>query len=235
MTDPHLHILNNLDDGSRSTEESLQILSELSSLGFTDVICTPHYISDSDYNKNNLTKNTTRKQLQTLADQMGIKIKLHAGNEIYIDADMIRSLLLNRAQAINNQYILFEMPFHNPINGVGGIVAALQQRGYSLIVAHPERYTYFQNNYELANRFRQLGVSFQCNFGSIIGLYGPEARKAMIYFLKHDMVDFLGTDIHHANSEVVKNFKNIERKIKHIIGKKKYVAIMSNNDSLVSA
>ena len=53
MTDVHSHILFNIDDGSYSIEESITLLKELKSIGFTNVILTPHYIKGSEYSANN--------------------------------------------------------------------------------------------------------------------------------------------------------------------------------------
>ena len=56
MIDLHSHILNGIDDGSRTLEESIEILKEEVEFGVTDVVFTPHYIRDSKYNANNKTK-----------------------------------------------------------------------------------------------------------------------------------------------------------------------------------
>ena len=49
MIDIHSHILNNIDDGSRSINESIEILKNMKECGFTDIILTPHYILDTKY------------------------------------------------------------------------------------------------------------------------------------------------------------------------------------------
>ena len=43
MLDIHSHILHAVDDGAKTTEESLQILTEMYRQGITDVIATPHF------------------------------------------------------------------------------------------------------------------------------------------------------------------------------------------------
>ena len=51
MIDLHSHILPNIDDGSRSLEESIEIIKQAVSNGVTDIIVTPHFILGSSYNK----------------------------------------------------------------------------------------------------------------------------------------------------------------------------------------
>ena len=44
MVDFHTHIIFDVDDGSKSLEESIIMLLEAKEAGFTDIILTPHYI-----------------------------------------------------------------------------------------------------------------------------------------------------------------------------------------------
>lgn len=44
MIDFHSHILPNIDDGSRSIEETFNLIKEAESVGFEAIISTSHYI-----------------------------------------------------------------------------------------------------------------------------------------------------------------------------------------------
>ena len=46
MIDIHCHLLNNVDDGAKTLEETLEGLKLAQKSGFTDIILTPHYIDD---------------------------------------------------------------------------------------------------------------------------------------------------------------------------------------------
>ena len=46
MIDVHTHIIPNIDDGSKSVEETFNLISEAEEAGFTDIILTPHYITN---------------------------------------------------------------------------------------------------------------------------------------------------------------------------------------------
>ena len=52
MTDIHNHLLFGIDDGSRSIEESVEVLRGMYEYGYRNVILTPHYIKDSNYSSN---------------------------------------------------------------------------------------------------------------------------------------------------------------------------------------
>ena len=49
MIDIHSHLIFNVDDGSRSIDESIEIIKNLYNQGVTDMILTPHYITYSRY------------------------------------------------------------------------------------------------------------------------------------------------------------------------------------------
>ena len=44
MVDLHSHIINEIDDGSRSLQESINIINNAYINGVTDIVLTPHYI-----------------------------------------------------------------------------------------------------------------------------------------------------------------------------------------------
>ena len=54
--DIHSHILYGIDDGSKSLEESIEIIKQHIEMGFKDIILTPHYIENSKYETNNKEK-----------------------------------------------------------------------------------------------------------------------------------------------------------------------------------
>ena len=46
MIDFHSHIIPEIDDGSRSIEETMLLLEEAEKAGFTKIISTSHYLED---------------------------------------------------------------------------------------------------------------------------------------------------------------------------------------------
>ena len=70
-------------------------------------------------------------------------------------------------------------------------------KGYKPILAHPERYTYYYNNFEQYHRFIDLGCILQVNLLSLLGYYGPGIQKTAERLFKEKMVTLVGTDMHH--------------------------------------
>ena len=68
---------------------------------------------------------------------------------------------------------------------------------YIPIIAHPERYLYF-NNSDLSDlkKLKQMGCKFQMNLFSITNYYGRNVLKFSDRLLKNKLIDFVGSDIH---------------------------------------
>jgi protein-tyrosine phosphatase len=49
MIDIHSHILPGIDDGAKDFANSVEIVKELASQGVTDVVATPHYVTETAY------------------------------------------------------------------------------------------------------------------------------------------------------------------------------------------
>ena len=235
MTDIHSHIIFDVDDGSKDIEESIALLKELKKTGFDNVIMTPHYIEGTDYCSYNEEKLTKLNILRDEVKRNNIDINLYLGNEIFINDHIIEGITENKIYTLNNtKYLLFEIPFHNQILGLADIIYEMKVQGYIPILAHPERYRYFQENYKLVDELKEEGLLFQCNYASILGYYGKEAEKLLKYMLKNEYVNYLGTDIHHINKTyTLDNFKKIDKMFNKIAGKEYYQEIINNGDNLV--
>lgn len=235
MTDIHSHILFDVDDGSRSLEESIELLKKMKEIGFNNVICTPHYIENSDYMCDNLEKLNKLEIIKEELKKQNIDINVYLGNEIFINKNIHNLINDNSIYTLNNtNYILVEFPFHNEILNIEDVIYELGVKGYKTIIAHPERYSYFQNNYKEVDRLRKEGFVFQGNYSSILGYYGKESQKLLKYMLKKGYIDFLGTDIHRTSKTfVIDNFKKIEKAIIKIAKKDYYEKIKQNSDLII--
>ena len=235
MTDIHSHILFDVDDGSKSIEESVELLKKLKKIGFNNVILTPHYIKDSEYSSENKEKKQKLNELKEELINQNIDINIFLGNEIFINNEIYDLIKEGQIHTLNNtRYILVELPFHNEIVNLEDIIYELKIKGLIPIIAHPERYSYFQNNYKEVDRLKEEGFLFQANYASILGYYGKESQKLLKYMLKKQYIDYLGTDIHRtAKTYVIDNFSKIEKNILKITKKDYYQEIKDNCDNII--
>lgn len=235
MTDVHSHILFGIDDGSRTISESVELLKKLKSVGFNNVILTPHFILDSTYNSNYESNIKIYNELKERLIDENIDINIYLGNEIFIDKNVPTLLEKNIITSLNGtKYVLVEFPMHNKLLNIEDMLYEIRSRGYEVVIAHPERYDAFKEDYSIVDTLREDGFLFQSNYSSILGYYGKDSIKLLKYMLKRHYIDFLGTDIHRIEKTyVIDNFKKIEKHIIKVTGSEYYNKIQSNNNKLV--
>lgn len=222
MIDIHSHILNNVDDGSNSLDNTLGILTKAEEAGFSDIILTPHYIENYYENTKSLIKNKIKELKQVLYKE-DIVIELHQGNEIMLTEntpELVENCTISTLA--NSRYVLFELPFSNRMLNLEAIIYKLKELGCIPILAHPERYTYIQENPSSMIELIKMGVLVQCNYGSFEGLYGKSAKRTAEILLENKLVHFLGTDTHKQGyiyeniDQILKNLDNIANDDKYI-------------------
>lgn len=210
MVDFHSHILPGIDDGSKTYEESKQILLEAKEAGFDKIISTSHYIYDC-YE----VPEYKRKELITNLNQEENTPEIILGSEIFLTYNIVDLLKDFKASTINGtNYILFELPLRHYVSNLKDVINRLKENNYKLILAHPERYQIVQNNFDFLYELQEMGILFQCNYASILGYYGFSAKSTVKKMLKKGLVSFLGSDVHRAETiyEIIpKAMKKIEK------------------------
>lgn len=228
MIDIHSHIIPNVDDGARSVEETFNILKEAQEAGFTDVILTSHFLLNY-YETNAQELIFWKEKLQEVLKKQGTKINLHSGMEIYITNQM-EELLENKKilTLANSRYMLIELPLATNVKYFDYVVYYLEAKGIKPIIAHPERYKCVQKDPDIVEEYIEKGCLIQCNYGSIVNLYGREAEKTIKTLLKKNQVHFLGSDVHRKNGTYLIILDAI-KKIRKIIGENKINEITTIN------
>lgn len=214
MVDLHSHIINEIDDGSRSLQESINIINNAYINGVTDIVLTPHYIEGSSYKANNETK---RKKIEIIKDEikkLNININLYLGNEVMVTPDMIKLIDEDEISVINDtKYILFELPMNDTVNYLDDLIFRLRSRGIVPIIAHPERYMQIKEDYTKAFRWIELGALLQSNLGSLYGRYGKESKNTIHKLLKCHAISFLSSDIHHDNQSMYNRIAELKSEL----------------------
>lgn len=228
MKDLHTHVMYGIDDGSRTIEESMTMLERLSNEGVTDVMLTPHYIENSKYNCNNKNKKQLFKKIKQEAQRRGININIYLGNEIMVNNNIMNLFNTEIATLNASKYLLIELPMEKEFDDLDLVIKELTNNGVIPIIAHPERYSYVKDNYKWLEEYLKMGVLFQSNYESLFGKYGKEAKKTIKKLLKHNMVHFLASDIHHENSKC--NLKKLHKKLKRIIKSEDNINDLLNNN-----
>ena len=229
MIDIHSHILWNLDDGSKSIEESIKIVQEAEKAGITDIICTPHHGkrgvkgATPEQIKNSVIK------LQEELRKVDCLVNLYPGNEIYVEEDLMEEIQKKTVMSLaEEKYILIELPMQNEYHYIEDMIFDIKKLGKIPILAHPERYSYIQENPNKVLSFLEIGVLLQCNLGSVLGKYGNKAKKTVKELLKSHAVSIMASDIHRADTLYLE-IESAIQKLDSIIGKEEREKLVQVN------
>ena len=228
MIDFHTHILPNIDDGSRSIDETFNLIKEAKEAGFEGIVLTSHYI-EKYYETNVPERDVWVNAISENLRNKGMDIDVYLGNEIYMSENIMQLLIDGKASTINNScYVLFEMPLNVEPMNLYDVIYSLQEHKLIPILAHPERYTFVQKEPELITDLIEKGVLMQANYASILGYYGEKAQYIVRKFFEHNMIHFLGSDVHRQNTI----YKMIPQAIEEIVGANKLEELTTINPKL---
>ena len=197
IIDFHNHILPGIDDGSKSADESLEMLDMYEALGIRKIFASPHIYNDLYPN--------TAKEINASFKSLNQVSKNHNVNLLgYIAEYMIDEYFLNDIEKKKKflvcfgNHILVEMPFFGEIKVLNKALFLLQTEGYYPILAHPERYAFIQTLDDFED-LKRTGVKMQLNALSLIGFYSKESENKAKLLLKSGLYDSVCTDAHNVN------------------------------------
>ncbi len=192
--DLHSHFLPEMDDGSRSAEESVQMLRLSAEQGAVGMVATPHY-----YPKETVEQFLSRRQrsYEVLCDALtqvhdpvpevclGAEVAYHSG---LVYEERLESLCMG-----NSRYLLLEMPFSKWTPSVLRDVQALRNvRGISPIIAHVERYWKMQDS-RMLDSLLDMDVLIQMNAETVLDTHSRRLAKKL---LKNEVIQVMGSDCH---------------------------------------
>lgn len=198
FTDIHSHVLFGIDDGAKTLEDSKVLLKSFIELGFEGAITTPHILKDVwDNNSQNITSKYT--EVQQLLPELSAKINLRVASEYLMDESFARLFETEKLLTLKDNYVLVEMSYLNPPIQLYDIIFDLQVAGYKPVLAHPERYLFYHQNFEEYKKLKVAGCLFQMNLLSTMGYYGANITKVADKLLAEGLIDFAGSDVHHLH------------------------------------
>lgn len=198
VVDMHSHLIPGIDDGVKNLDESILMLRKLVDMGFKKVITTPHVMADG-YTNSTETILKGRDEVRKAIHENMLPIEFEASAEYNIDESLYPKIEQKDLLAFGKNYVLVEMPFLAKPAIMGDIMYKLQIAGYNIILAHPERYSYFhENNFESYLSLKDRNILFQVNIASLTGVYGKPVQYTAERMIDNDMVNFIGSDLHGA-------------------------------------
>ncbi|MBQ7061711.1 MAG: hypothetical protein IJM88_00285 [Bacteroidales bacterium] len=209
VTDIHCHLLPQVDDGSRSVEESLQCLEAMAETGLKEVRLTPHFhrrypnqVADIEERYRHFCAEVeaaaATRQLPTLRGVTG-EYSLDDHFASYVQSgQLLTTTFADPARGAEKGMLIVEFSLHQKRMGYDEMLYERLMDGYDLVLAHPERYPYYDGHSPVLERFKEQGIYFQVNILSLDGFYGEAAQRKAFEMIENGWVEFLATDMHNA-------------------------------------
>src|SRR4051812_1170882 len=169
-SDIHSHFIPGIDDGSKTIEESVEMITEMYNLGYKKVITSPHIMGDFYRNTPEIILSGLE-NVRAALKQANIPIVVEAAAEYYLDFDLERKLDEGELLTFGNKNLLFEVSYMNAPENLLHFIFKLQTMGYIPVLAHPERYNFWHNDFAKYQDLVEKGVKLQLNINSLTGYY----------------------------------------------------------------
>lgn len=203
-TDIHSHFIPGIDDGAQTIEDSITLIREMQSMGFKNIITTPHIKFDHYPNTRLIIEQGLHTLRQALVEN-NIEMPVKAAAEYFVDDHFMQLLENEPLLTIRNNEILIEFSFVFEPMGLFDTIFKIQTHGYRPVLAHPERYSFFHSKPNMYSELKYRGCLFQLNTISLSGYYGRVVKDIADSMLEKNLYDYCGSDMHHIrHAEVLK-------------------------------
>lgn len=210
MIDLHSHILPEIDDGAKNTQEALFMLSDSFNQGVKLCVATPHCIVHKHEDIINFCRKRDR-SFNKLKEQMTQKEfpEILLGAEVYLDNNISKYEDVNKLCIGQSNLILVEFPILSQDKNLEEWIYLLTVKGYRPIIAHIDRYP---NAKQLISDLRDLNIIYQINASRLLSYGGRRRVKGLIETGERFV---LSSDMHNMTSR-----KSNMEKACHIMSKK---------------
>jgi protein-tyrosine phosphatase len=190
VIDLHSHLLPAVDDGSRSVEQSVKVLTEMAREGVTDVCLTPHLLSGRAEAG---PPAAHLRAFEALRAQAPAVPRLHRGAEVMLDRPITRPVALARNVTLAaTRYILVEFPRLVAHDTVTNALTQVVELGLIPVLAHPERYSCC--SVAAVRQWRGIGARMQVDATTLLASQARGQRARQL--VGEGLADILAGDNH---------------------------------------
>jgi protein-tyrosine phosphatase len=182
-----------VDDGSKSLEESLEMLRVAAASGATDIVATPHANYEFAFEPE-----VVARKVEELRQAAGDLIRIHSGCDFHLSFDNIRDALeFPTKYSINHKnYLLVEFSGLLVPDSTDDVFHQMLDAGIIPIITHPERNAILQRRIEKIEDWVRFGCLVQVTGHSFLGRFGKQAKAFADLLLRRDLIHIVASDAH---------------------------------------
>ena len=215
MIDLHCHILPGLDDGPANLDFSLAMARAAVDAGTQLMVATPHIRADFDVHPEEIEPRVDMFNQRLRSE--GLPLRILPGAEVgWATATELEDRVLTKISLGSGRHVLLESPYGRRPVDIETIIDGLIERGYGVILAHPERCPLFQRDTDRLARIVDKGVLCSITAGSMSGRFGAPVRGFTIEILRRGLVHDVASDSHdhvHRPPGLTSGFDDVEEEL----------------------
>ena len=195
--DLHCHILPHIDDGSPDVETSLAMLRCEQEQGIDTVCVTPHYYADQNSISTFCERRAAALGKLLAALPEGLPQIIPAAEVAFFSGISERGGL-ERLCIRDTKTLMLEMPFTewNDFQ-VEEVSALVLDRGFHVVLVHPERFCASKDNVWKLRELAELPVALQVNAKTLLRW---RTRRLGLKLLQETQYPLLGSDCHNLTT-----------------------------------
>ncbi len=204
MIDIHSHIVFDVDDGPKSLEESLNLISESYRQGVRILVSTSHRRKDMfETPEEKIHANFLK--VKEAAEKKFPDLSILYGGELYYTEDLRQKLEKNLVPTMDgSRYALIEFSMTTPWRDIHQALTKVLMLGITPLVAHIERYNALDNKPVRVQEIINMGCYTQVNSNHVLKpkLFGDKEKvfkQRGRYFLEADLVHCIASDMHNLD------------------------------------
>jgi protein-tyrosine phosphatase len=196
VIDLHCHILPALDDGVRSTAESVALARAALAEGVEVIAATPHV--RLDYPTTVAAMEAGVDAVRDALAEAGVAVDVVHGGELDLAwlPQLSEEEIRRFSYAQGGRWVLVEFPEGGWPRALEPALARLSAAGVGAVLAHPERNRSVQERPSVLREVVAGGALVQLTSGSILGRVGRSARAASYELLRAGLVHVVASDAH---------------------------------------
>lgn len=199
MIDLHCHILPGLDDGASSMEEALEMARIAADAGTRVIAATAHGLPEEHPEEYLRRYTDILERFRGALAVQGIPLQVVSGMEVRISEAVLRFAEKHPLPTLNGgAWLLAEFRFDVPSRRITDSLGRLMERGYRIVLAHPERYDCAWKNPAFLYELHGQGIVLQVNGGSLLGNFGRRARSLSRMMVRDEIAGAVASDAHDA-------------------------------------
>jgi protein-tyrosine phosphatase len=199
MIDLHTHILPGVDDGVETEHEAVEFARMARDDGVRVIVATPHCKEGAwDIERADVLSRVERLRGRLEREKVGVAIE--PGAEVHLCPDLVERVRDGRAPTLadNGKTLLLELSLTQYPVELEKLVFELKLAGLEVVLAHPERIRYFQEDARRYEAVVRVGAYGQITTGSILGTFGSRVREYSLELLRGGLVHVLASDAHNT-------------------------------------